>query len=191
MPQLRAQRAVGNARLHVHLRQVEYGHTGRFAARSRGGGHGDVRPQRARYGDAAADGRVHVVEKVGRVGGIEIGRLGRVDGGAAANRKVAVESARAREGDRVLKGVVGRLHPRLVIQDGVDPLRAQRTQRHRDRLAARQAPVRHDHHPPRAQPLHVVPDLPRRARAVLDAGRVHREGCFPCLRRICHRLSPV
>ena len=132
---LRPQSPVRDSGLYMHLRQIADGDARGLTAGTGGGGHGNMRPQRAGYGDAFADRRVDVVQKFGGVGGIEIGRFGRVDRGSASYRKVSVEVAFAGKFDGVMEGNVGRLHPNLIVEDRIDPLRPQGSQGHRHRLA--------------------------------------------------------
>ena len=117
------QRPVRDPGLGVHLGEVEDGHGRRLAAGAGRRRDGDQRLERPWHGRRPADGRVHVFEEVGRVGGVEVRHLRRVDGGASADGDVAVELAGGREGDGLFERDVGRLHPHLVVHDGVDTLR--------------------------------------------------------------------
>ena len=191
----RTQGAVGDARLHPHLEEVENRHTGRLAARARCRGYGYERLQRPGNRAGLSDRRVYVGEKVRRVGFVEIGGLGRVHTRAPAHRHVRVEPSLGREGYGLLEGHVRRLHMDPVEQDGVDSLRPQRLEGDRNRLGLREARVRDDHHAPGPQPAHLEPDLAGDARAVLDAGGVEGEGGFQPVRTHmgpravhCHRF---
>ena len=93
---LRPQSPVRDSGLYMHLRQIADGDARGLTACAGGGGHGNMWPQRAGYGDAFADRRVDVVQKFGGVGGIEIGRFGRVDRGSSSYRKVIRRSCPSR-----------------------------------------------------------------------------------------------
>ena len=56
-----------------------------------------------------ANRRVDVVDEVGRLGGVEVGGLGRVDRGATADGDETVEAARRRDRDRRFERGVRRL----------------------------------------------------------------------------------
>ncbi len=135
--QIRLERTMGNAGLGVHGRVVEDGHAGGLAAGARGGGDGDQRLDRAGHGLAQADGRVDVGQQVGRIGGEEIGDLGRVDARSAAHGHVAVKLTVDREGDGVGKRAIGRLDAHPVVEHGVDAGLCQRGHGHGHRLKQR------------------------------------------------------
>jgi hypothetical protein len=112
--------------------------------------------------------------------GVEVGDLGGIHAGAAADREVAVEAALLCEPDGVAERDVCRLDPRLGVKDGVDGFAPEGIERHDDRRQGRQPPVGHHHHATRTQFLHVVADFACRAKAILDTGGDHGE----------HRLQP-
>ena len=88
--------------------QIEDRHAGRFAAGAGGGRNGDQRLERPGHRLAPADRRVDVVEEVGRIRRVQIGRLGRVDRAAAADGDERVElslAARRRSPSRKLASV--------------------------------------------------------------------------------------
>ena len=88
----RLEPAVRDAGLRLQLLVVEDRHAGRLAPRPRRRRNRDQRLQRTRHRQALADRRVHVVEEVGgRIGRVEVDRLGRVDHGAAADGDERVE----------------------------------------------------------------------------------------------------
>src|SRR5437764_13617103 len=97
----------------MHLDQVEDGHAGGLAARAGGRWYGDQRLESAGDRLTAADRRVHVGEEVGRIGGVQVGGLGRVHARAAAHGDIAVECAVRREADRLLEGSGGWFYSHL------------------------------------------------------------------------------
>ena len=116
-PERRLQAPAGDARLGVHADQIEDRDSRGFTARAGSGGNGDQGLQRAGHRQPFADGRVHVIQKVGRrTGGVEVHGLGRVDGRAAADGDKRVVGSPAREGDGVLKRLVGGLDANAIIE---------------------------------------------------------------------------
>ena len=155
----RAQVPRHDAGLRAHLREVEDGDAGTFAARARGGGTGDMGLQRSGYGRAAADRGVDVGEEIGRIGGIEVGGLAGVDHRAAAKRNEAVETTLLGELRRLLEGVIGGLDAHLVIDDGVDAGILERSLDDGGVLERADALVRHQDGPGDAETAGVVADL--------------------------------
>ena len=101
--------AVGDAGFCFALDKIKNGHAGGFAAGAGGGGNGDQRLERPWNRLAATDGSVDVVEEISRVGRIEIGGLGGVDGAAAADGDERIEVALLGDGNGVVKAAVRRL----------------------------------------------------------------------------------
>ena len=98
----RLQPAVGDAGLRVQPLSVEDADAGRLAAGAGRRRNRDQRLQRTRHRQALADRRVHVVEEIGgRIGRVEVDRLGGVDRRAAADGdERVVTAARARTRSR-------------------------------------------------------------------------------------------
>ena len=67
---------MGNPRLGMHRLEVEDGHAGSLAPCPRRSGNADQWFQGARNGSALADRCIDVGEKVRRIGGVEVRRLG-------------------------------------------------------------------------------------------------------------------
>jgi len=82
--------------------------------------------KRPRDGFARADGRIHVVEEVGWVRGVERRSLARVDDRATAERHVPIEPSFTREGGGSTERGVGRLDVNLAVDLEVDPRLAER-----------------------------------------------------------------
>jgi hypothetical protein len=99
---------VRDSRLGVHFDQVEDRHAGCLTSRASGGRDRDQRFQGPRNRPASADRGVDVLEKIGRVGGIEVGGLGRVDGAATADGDNRVKVATGDEFRSLLETSVGR-----------------------------------------------------------------------------------
>ena len=71
--------------------------------------------ERAGHGETIAERRVDMAAKLRRMRRVEVGRLGRIDDRAAADRDVAIDPGIAREPDRLVERCIGRLD-----RDGVE-----------------------------------------------------------------------
>ena len=74
-----------------------------------------MRPQRAGNRDPFAYGWIDVVQKIGRVSGVEVCRFRRIDSRAAPYREIAIKVALAGKLDGVQEGNVGRLDTNLIV----------------------------------------------------------------------------
>ena len=101
--------AVGDAGFGLALDEVKDGDAGGFAAGAGGGGNGDQRLERAGDRLAVADRGVDVVEEVSRIGGIEVGGLGRVDACCRRRRRRTNRTSLPGDGDGIVKAAVGGL----------------------------------------------------------------------------------
>ena len=119
-PHHRAQGPVGNPGLGVHLDKVKDRHAGRFAAGPRGGRHGDQRFQAPRDRLPFTNRRVDIGEKIGRISGIKIGRLGRIHARTATDRDIAIKATRHRKVDGLFERVISWLDACLVIEHGIN-----------------------------------------------------------------------
>ena len=122
---------------------------------------------------------VHVFQEVRRIGGVEVGRLGRVHGGAAAHGDEGVESAFRREIDGLLKRRVGRLDADRIEKRELHVLAGEGIQGRLDGRALRQVRVREHHHPPDAEIGQVHPHFPGDPAPEADVGRRHLEREVP------------
>ncbi len=90
----RFQAAARDAGLGVHANQVENADARRLAAGARSGWNRKQRLQRAGDGQPLADGRIHVIQKIGRrISNVQVDGLRGVDGGSAAHRHKRVDTA--------------------------------------------------------------------------------------------------
>ena len=174
----RLQPAVGDAGLCVQRRVVEDRHPGGLAPRPGGGRHRDQRLERPGNRLAFADRRVDVVEKVRRIGRVEVRRLGGVDRRSASDRHEGVEVPFGREIDRVAEGHVGGLDVDAVEERAGDPVVAQALEHGRHRRELRQVRIGQDHHPLCVHLREVHADLARDARAEPDARGSELERVF-------------
>ncbi len=174
----RPQRAVGDARLGVHLDVIEDRDAGRLAAGAGCGRDGDQRLAAGQALACLADRRIDIGQEVGGIGGIQVGGLGGIDAGTTADRHVAVEGAIGRELDRLVEGGIGRLDAGAIEQYRVQPLGPQRFERDPDRIAVSQVRIGHDHDPRCPESFHLEPDFAGSAQTIFDAGRVHGEDRF-------------
>ena len=122
-PQCRFQVAMRDAGLGVPGHQIEDRHAGGFAAGAGRGRDGDQRFERAGDRLALANRRVDIVEEVGRIRGVQIGRLGRIERAAATHCQEGVKPAGRRKLGSILKTGVGRFDrdaiEQFVIHAGV------------------------------------------------------------------------
>ena len=130
----------------MQRRVVEDRHAGGLASGSRSGGNGDQRLERPGSRLSLSDGRVDVVEKVGRIRGVEIGRFRGIDGRSAAHGDERVEVALRGELDRLAKGDVGRLDVDAIEQRVSDPVVAQALDHGDDGREPGEIRIGEDHH---------------------------------------------
>ncbi|GIS60657.1 MAG: hypothetical protein CM1200mP2_28820 [Planctomycetaceae bacterium] len=162
--------------LGVHFDQVEDRHAGRLASRAGGGRDCDQWLQGARNRPTSADRGVDVFEKIGRVGGIEIGGLGRVDGAATPDGDNRVEVATGDEFRSLLEASVGWFDRDPFEHFETDARVVERTE---DGAAGGQFDQRwiDDHYGPGDRHVGKVhADLRRRSRAETDVRCGHLEG---------------
>jgi hypothetical protein len=117
---------MGDARLGLPLDKIKDRHARRLAPRAGGRRNGDQRLQRPGDRLAAADRRVDIVEEVGRISRIKIGRLRRVDRAAAADGDERIEVAQPRDVDGRVKAAIRRLRLDGVKRLEIDPGRLER-----------------------------------------------------------------
>ncbi len=160
--QCRLQPPVRDARLRVHLRQIENADACRLAACAGGGGNRKQRHERTRNGQAFADRRIHVVEKVRRrIRDVQVHRFRGVDRRSAADCDDRIEALARRELDRVQERFIGRLNAHAIVNRVAKRARVERVDH---RLHRRQSPdyrIRHDQHVLHAQLGEIHPDLAR------------------------------
>ena len=87
----RTQRAMGDTCFGVHFQQVKNGHARRFTSSSGRRRYGDQRLQIAGHRISPADGRIDVVQKIRRVGSVQIGDFCSIDAGATTDADKAVK----------------------------------------------------------------------------------------------------
>jgi len=167
--QTRSERPVTDGRLHLHAGDPEDGHPRDFAAGTRSRGHGDHRPERTGNGQALPDGRVHVVEEVGRIGRVQVGGLRGIYRRPAPDGEIPVECSGGCELRGGLEREIARLYAHLVVDNAVDALATQGIECDRHGLAVFQVGVHHRHHAPGAEGLEVVAYLTRCPGTELDA----------------------
>ena len=177
-PQQRTQRTMRDPRLGMHGLVVEDRHPRRLAARPSRGGHRNQRLQLARHRPPLADRRVDIGQKLCWIGGIQVGRLGRVDAGSPSHRNIAVKFSIHSKLDGLQKRGIGRLNPAAVVKHPIHPLSPQRIQHHRHSFAHGQVGVGHHHDPPDPQLDDVFAHLTGRSSPKFDAGTLHRKNCF-------------
>ena len=134
-----------------------------------------MRLERARYRPPLANGGIDVVEKVGRIGGVEVGGLAGVDDRSAPQRQIAVEPAFGGESGGGKKGLVGRFDLDLVVDHRVESRCPQGVG---DLDQAGQCPdtlVGKQGDPAHAQGFGVFSGFLEHAVAKADAGNVDRE----------------
>ena len=166
---------MGDAGLGAHSQVVEHRHPGGLAAGTGGGGHGHQGLEGPRDRLAAANGVIDVGQQLGGVGGVEVGRLGGVDAGAAAHGGKAVATALLGGADRLSKRGVARLHPGFVVADRVDAGAAQGLARHRHRFQLRHYRIGNQQHAAHAERAQLEAQLAGRAGPELDARPLHVE----------------
>ncbi len=165
------QGGVADAGLDVLVEDVEHAHRRRLAARAGGGRHGEQRQQRRGRRASAAHRGVDVVHELAGVGGEQVDGLAGVDRRAAADGEDRVEgTVLASEGDRVGEGDVGRLDPRLVVDDDLDAVGGDLVGDPRRVAGGGDAGVGHEQHPPDPPGAQVVADLRGRAAPHLEGG---------------------
>ena len=177
--------AVGDARFCVHRLQIEDGSASGLAAGAGGGRDRDQRLERPRNGQSLADGSVDVVEKVSRIGRIEIGGLGRVNRGAAAHRHESVHLLAHRKRNRLFERGVRRLDLHA-IEEHVG--HAGLFKRSEYRCYRRQFPqhwIGHHHHAFRSAVHQVHTYLAGDSPAETNAGSCHLKGYI-----LFHRPNP-
>ena len=165
---------------------IEDGDARGFAAGARCGGYRNERLERARHRLAFADGRVDVIEKVGRPAGIEIRRLRGVYGGAAAYRDDGIVRSGAGRADCFLNGFIGGLDPDLVEQGVGDPVVFERLEDGSDRGLRAELRIGEDERVFRAEIDEVRTHFAGGAETEADARRRH----FECVFVIRHVYSP-
>src|SRR5262245_45291124 len=94
-------------------REVKNGNAGRFAASAGRSGDRNEWLERAGDGQALADRWVYIIEEItGRICGIEIRRLGGVDGGPTTHGNKSIKRFATGKFNRLVERLVGWLDPR-------------------------------------------------------------------------------
>ena len=172
--QRRLESPAGDARLRVHLGEVEDADACRLGTRSRRGRNRDERFQRSWHWPCSTDWRVHVVEKlIRRIRRVEIDCLRGVNHRAPAKRDDAVDLVPIRERDRVLERHVGWLDANLVVNDSRHARVFEGRQHRLHRHSADQIRVRHDECASNAEVDQIESYLPRDARTEADGRSRH------------------
>ena len=177
----RPQAARGDACFHLHRKQIENRDPGAFRTGAAGGWAGDVGFQRTRHRFARADRGVHVGEKIGRPGGVKVGRLAGIDDRAAAERNVAVERPAGGEARRIEKRFVGRFDLYLVVDGDSQAGVAQRIEGAGKERQFADALVGEQRHARHAQRSGVLTKFGQHPGPEHDARGVDRERAFPAL----------
>ena len=159
--QRRLEPAVGDAGLGMHLDEVEDRDSGGLAARAGRRRDRDQGLQRPGDGHALSDGRIHVVEKIRRVGRVQIGCLGRVDRRSPAHCDERFGPDRDRRTNCLLEGPVRRLDLDPVVDGGANAGILHRGQRGPDRMQVAEEWVRQQQDVSDAPVNEVGPQLAR------------------------------
>ena len=185
--QSRLEPAVRDAGLGPHPAQIENGHPGGLAAGAGGGGNGHQGLEASRHRKPLSDGRIYVVEEVRGEGGIEIGRLGRVNGGSSTDGHKAVVAIALCRGDGLLDGSIGRFHPDPVEHGKGDALVLHRLQRHRHRRQFLQTRVDDHQYPAKLHVPQIHSHFPSHPGAEADVGSGHLKTDLPA--HVCLLLT--
>ena len=113
---------MGNAGFRFHVDEIENSDPSCFAAGTGRGWDGDERLQYSGHRISLSDGGVDVLEKVGGVGGIQIGRFCRIHARATTDGDEAVKVSGGGDIDRFLKGCVRGLHADTVEELVLDAM---------------------------------------------------------------------
>ena len=131
----------------MQFQEIENRHARGLTACPGRGGDGDQRFQGAWDWTSLADGLVDVGQKISRVGGVQVGGLGRVHRRATADSHITVKLALRREPDGLLEGHVRWLDTHAVKEGSLNPFGAQCLQDNGHRLTVQEMGVGQDHHP--------------------------------------------
>ena len=172
------QPAAGDAGLGVHRQIIEDGDAGGFAACAGRGGNGDERFQRAGNGPAFADGRVDVFQQIGGIATVQVGGLGGVHRGAAADGDEGVEIAGLRDGDGFQERFVGGLDAHAIEDRETNLVVFERLQGGGHGRQASQKGIGEDQHVLLAQVRQLRAHFARDSKTKSDGGGRHLECVF-------------
>ena len=167
--------AVRDPRLELQLRDVEHRHRRGLRAGARRRRDRQVRLERRGRLAALADRRVDVVHHRRRVRDDQVGDLGGVDRGAAADGDEPVHARVAGERRGLLERRERRLDARAVVHDHLDPGRDDRGAHALGMPGGGDARIRDEQRAPHAEPRQLPAGVVRRARPELHRRRLERE----------------